>query len=237
MIPPDDDMDVDSGQNEIEALLQQSVDSETYQAMVQDDKQSILQRTESLPLENVETDSLRVGSPKRSKTTIPEPKTSASSEKPADSKPRIYVREEFKLKSNDINPVDVAGKKSNVDGVSSQNKSADALLDERLHSMRPRARAFRQDSKCTKNSEFRPSILCIHCKMSIDVQMDCILNHCLSCETIVKDDDPNSRECKYLCFACKVYVFDNTCGQTHIKKHISTHLKRMNLYEPGNTWY
>uniref|UniRef100_A0A8D8WKF2 Uncharacterized protein n=1 Tax=Cacopsylla melanoneura TaxID=428564 RepID=A0A8D8WKF2_9HEMI len=116
----------------------------------------------------------------------------------SDKKPKIYLKEEFLLKSKEL-----------------------------IH------------NECkNKSGEYNPAkIKCIHCNHIMDVNMDCILYHCRTCETIVRDQDEAADESKYLCFACKVYVFDNTGWKTHIKKHISTHLKRMNLYEPGHTWY
>lgn len=252
MIPPEDDVDMVNAQDEIEVQLQLSVDNEAYQSMIQDDKQSIFKRTQMTPVDTVGSKSfaniddtsshskpdvkdaalneivstirlrdrqnrydrhqpssppvpkvIELRSPKQSKTDVQATPTGAPCEKPAESKPKIYLREDIQLKSKELIQEDAKNAKM---------------------------------SDCVKCKPTK--IKCIHCNMIMDVQMDCILYHCLSCETIVKDDDDaSSRESKYLCFACKVYVFDNTCGRTHIKKHISTHLKRMNLYEPGNTWY
>lgn len=249
MIPPEDDVDMEDAEDsqETEILLQQSLDNETHQAMIQDDKQMVFKRAETLPLDtNIDQsrksgklkdpcqsssenktdtkDSLlrdvltslrkredkkhsghdRNQSPSTSVSHVrtEELKTIASTEKLSENKPKIYLREEFQLKSKEL---------------------------------------IQKEHKCAKPSDCckcKPTKLkCIHCNIIMDVNMDCILYHCKTCETIVRDQDEFSRESKYLCFACKVYVFDNTCGRTHIKKHISTHLKRMNLYEPGNTWY
>ncbi|XP_026689291.1 uncharacterized protein LOC103524372 [Diaphorina citri] len=146
-------------------------------------------------------------------TTKMKEKTSTSETKPkairpdtradakTESRPKIYLKDEFQLKSKEAIMNEC------------KNKSSDCL-------------------KCAP-----VKIKCIHCNYIMDVNMDCILYHCKSCETIVRRDDDEDSNDKYLCFACKVYVFDNTGGRTHIKKHISTHLKRMKLYEPGNTWY
>ncbi|KAL1451544.1 hypothetical protein WDU94_005907 [Cyamophila willieti] len=127
--------------------------------------------------------------------------SNSSSAGASDKKPKIYLKEEFLLKSKEL--------------IHNECKT--------------------KAGDCCKYNPVK--IKCIHCNHIMDVNMDCILYHCKTCETIVRDKDEASDENKYLCFACKVYVFDHTCGRTHIKKHISTHLKRMNLYEPGNTWY